>query len=787
MDGEQRGSHSRLSAVIRDANKTLINADTRTDIESGVCGVLTDSDPYLFAWIGEFNEETREVHPRAMAGGAAGYTDDISIVVDKGQTDNGPTATAIQSGTIQVMQDIRNDPDYEPWREAALERGFESSAAVPIATDGERYGVLNVYAERPEAFDETEQRLLTELCDTVATAVAGASARRELQRERQQYKKLTERFSDAYYAVDDEWRVTYWNDKMADRTGVPAEEIQGQIFWEAFPEILGTENERQYREAMETQRRQSFEAHLDEPYDYWVEVDVYPDEDGLSVFSREITARKEHEQKLSETNRRLRAIIENTSEAIYIKDTEGVYQLINQAGADLLGLGPDEVVGKQDAELFDDDSRVEIEQVDQEIIDTGRPVNEEAVRHIDGEKYVFLDNKFPYRDGDHNVVGIVGVSRDITDRREREEELQKTTGTLEAIIDSSPDPIAMVDGDREVVRWNRAAEDVFGWPAAEVLGKRAPFVPDDKQEEFGTFIDQLDDGETLQTVDTVRQSKEGKRLNVSLSSTRVESNGKLVGYLGTFQDISQRIEYENRIEKQRDGLELLNEMVRHDIRNDLQVIQSHANILGTRIDGEHRDHIEKILANTGSAVALTETARDVSKAMLRTDREPEPISLRATLEPQLDQVRSAHTDAVVVTDSPVPAISVLADEMLSSVVRNLLNNAILHNDKEIPQVAVSVEERGDRVVVSVADNGPGVPDEQKTEIFGHGEQGLESDGSGIGLYLVDTLVEHYGGRVWVSDHPDSDAASTHAIDGDTGAVFCVELKCAREGTHRRKK
>jgi signal transduction histidine kinase len=82
-------------------------------------------------------------------------------------------------------------------------------------------------------------------------------------------------------------------------------------------------------------------------------------------------------------------------------------------------------------------------------------------------------------------------------------------------------------------------------------------------------------------------------------------------------------------------------------------------------------------------------------------------------------------------------------------------------------VTVSTLERNDVVVVQIADNGPGVPDEQKNAIFGRGEKGLESEGTGIGLYLVETLVEDYGGDVWVDD----------ADSG--GAVFSVELPKGR--------
>jgi sensor histidine kinase regulating citrate/malate metabolism len=92
-----------------------------------------------------------------------------------------------------------------------------------------------------------------------------------------------------------------------------------------------------------------------------------------------------------------------------------------------------------------------------------------------------------------------------------------------------------------------------------------------------------------------------------------------------------------------------------------------------------------------------------------------------------------------------------------------LKNAIQHNDKPVPEVSVAVEVTDDTAVVQVADNGPGVPDDRKDSIFGKGQKGLDSEGAGIGLYLVQTLVDRYDGAVWVTDNDP------------TGAVFTVEL------------
>jgi len=101
--------------------------------------------------------------------------------------------------------------------------------------------------------------------------------------------------------------------------------------------------------------------------------------------------------------------------------------------------------------------------------------------------------------------------------------------------------------------------------------------------------------------------------------------------------------------------------------------------------------------------------------------------------------------------------------MLGSVFRNLLKNAVQHNDAAVPEVDVTATAADDTVVVRVADNGRGISDTQKERIFSKGQKGLDSQGTGMGLYLVDTLVTSYGGSVWVEDNTPK------------GSVFAVEL------------
>jgi PAS domain S-box-containing protein len=278
------------------------------------------------------------------------------------------------------------------------------------------------------------------------------------------------------------------------------------------------------------------------------------------------------------------------------------------------------------------------------------------------------------------------------------------------------------------------------------------------------------------TFETTVGGVDGEERVLEASVSRLRQQGTSVGELCVFRDVTARVASQREVERQRNSLELLNQVVRHDIRNDLQVVISWAQLLldEDRVDEQGTDYLQRVLRGARSAVDLTVTARELSEAMLRTDADPEPFDLADVLQTEVAEAAESFEDATVRVEGELPAVTVAADDLLHSVFRNLLQNAVVHNDADDPEVTVSAavgdeesgtDERGgsDTVRVRVADDGPGVPAAQRDEIFGRGEKGLDSEGTGIGLYLVRTLVESYDGSVWIEDNEP------------TGAVFVVEL------------
>jgi PAS domain S-box-containing protein len=170
----------RISELLLEITRDLYESPSRTEIEQSVCDRLAESDLYQFAWIGEPDADGHRIVPRASAGIDDGYVESITVTTAEADTSQGPGGRALRTGTVQVSQDIRSDPSFEPWREQALERGIRSAAAVPLVHDDTTYGILAVYAARPLAFSSREQEGLETLGEAIGYAINAIEHRKLL-------------------------------------------------------------------------------------------------------------------------------------------------------------------------------------------------------------------------------------------------------------------------------------------------------------------------------------------------------------------------------------------------------------------------------------------------------------------------------------------------------------------------------------------------------------------------------------------------------------------------------
>ncbi len=169
----------RRESVVRDVLSALVWGDTRTDIEEDICKRLTDADPYRFAWIGEYDATTNELEPRTWVGNEKSFLDDLSAIAND-ETAETTARKAVRTRSSVVDDDLLGEPPYESWRQEALKRGYRSAVSVPFIYRGSIYGVLTVYVDDHDTFDEAEQNLLEDIGGAIAYGINAVESKKAL-------------------------------------------------------------------------------------------------------------------------------------------------------------------------------------------------------------------------------------------------------------------------------------------------------------------------------------------------------------------------------------------------------------------------------------------------------------------------------------------------------------------------------------------------------------------------------------------------------------------------------
>ncbi|MBU1908996.1 MAG: PAS domain S-box protein, partial [Verrucomicrobia bacterium] len=227
---------NRLLRTISDINQLMVREPNRDRLLLEACRILTEHGGFRMAWVGMAEKATGHVRPVAAAGLVDGYLDEAVIRFDDTPEGRGPTGACIRTGSHVVSADLTSDPSYAPWREAALKRGYRSSAAFPLRVRDEIVGALNVYVAEVGVIGDEETGLLDELANDLGYALEVIQDRQErmqaeeaLRESEEKYRTLVERANDGVIIVQDAI-VKFANRRMAELDGSRVEQIVGTPF-----------------------------------------------------------------------------------------------------------------------------------------------------------------------------------------------------------------------------------------------------------------------------------------------------------------------------------------------------------------------------------------------------------------------------------------------------------------------------------------------------------------------------------------------------------------------------
>ncbi|MHC4416143.1 MAG: PAS domain S-box protein [Planctomycetota bacterium] len=249
--------------------------------------------------------------------------------------------------------------------------------------------------------------------------------------------QLLDSVRESLVATDLEGRVTYWGKAAESLYGYAPEEILGKsIMFLVKPEEELEERERMHQ-ALETGSwKGQYRQQRKDGSAFWADtvLSLVTDRTGKPCgfigIDRDITQAKQAEEALQESYNLFQAVVEGTSDAVFVKDLDGRYLVINSTGAAMLGRRPEEVVGKDDTELFGEADARRIMETDRQIMTTGVPHTLEETIDFRGKSATLFTSKAAYRDDQGRIIGLTGISRDITERKQAEENARQLEGDL---------------------------------------------------------------------------------------------------------------------------------------------------------------------------------------------------------------------------------------------------------------------------------------------------------------------------------------------------------------------
>jgi PAS domain S-box-containing protein len=455
---------------------------------------------------------------------------------------------------------------------------------------------------------------------------------------------------------------------------------------------------------------------------------------------RDVTERRERERELE----RYRKLVEAAADAIFVADAEsGLIVECNRGAERLLGKDREEIVGMHQTELHPQEKVEEYMGLFEEHVAGGEgrdhlldtdPLGKHTPIYVvddDGERVPVEINARTLEVGGQPL--IEGLFRDISERKERERELLQ----YRTLVETAGDPMYVLDAEGNVELLNEAMAMQLGADEEALVGTHVSEAlrSEDHQRMLGTVADLREESDrTWATYETRMTRPDGEQRHFEVTVGVIRNvEDEFVGSVGTFRDVTERERREQELALLK---QLLSRFLRHNLRNDISIIESNAEVIADA--GGPEDAVDSILDQCDDIVDMAEKARVVETIA---DRDPGRIEHEVTAVVD-DAVASVETAAGATVDVAVETdATVLAIPELERALRNLVENAVEHG---APPVEVRVTADAHEVTVEVVDDGPGIPGGE-VAVLEEGQETALEHGSGMGLWLIDWVVEKSGG------------------------------------------
>ncbi len=811
---------NRALKTISECNQAVVRATDEVTLLQDICRIVIQCGGYRCVWICfAEQDEAKTVHSVAQSGYEEGYIESLQITWSDTEEGRGPVGSTIRTGKTHITQNVLTDPSYLPWRKSAIKQGYAATISLPLINTELSYdnsltpnyycfGALNIYAAEPNAFDEDEVKLLTELANDLAFGIITLRTRIEHQESEEALRLSEERWQLALRGNNDgiwDWNVrsneVFFSARWKEMLGFEDDEISNHLDeWakRVHPDDLGwvTEAIQEHFAQKTPFYITEHRVHCKDDSYKWILArgQALWDEAGnvmrMVGSHTDITEKREAEEALRDSEAKFRAFLESASEAIIVTKPKGEIVVFNAKAEELFGYNRTEILGQMVEVLLP--QRYHHHHTHHRAGYQAHPSKRQmsktknlSARRKDGSEFPIEAglSSIQTKDGQFVMTFLL----DITERRQTEEEIKRLNESLERravesetryqqIVELAEEGIWVIDAQSRTTYVNNAMTRILGYTESEILGYPISEFMDEWEEiQVNSELD-TDNLSWVEKKELKLKTKNGTPIWTYMSTSPVlDVNGNLLWSCSLVYDITKRKQAEEQLRQSSERISLANaELARatrlkdefltsmsHELRTPLNAILGLAEALQEEVYGELTEKQRKsmiTIENSGKhLLSLINDILDLSKIESgKMELEIASVSPQSLCDSSVTFVKQqAHNKKIHISSKIPEEISNIAldERRIRQVLINLLSNAVKFTP-EGGKVDLEVKSNSDEEILqfSVTDTGIGIASENIDRLFKPFVQ-LDSSlsrryaGTGLGLALVRRIVELHGGSV----------------------------------------
>lgn len=557
-----------------------------------------------------------------------------------------------------------------------------------------------------------------------------------------------ESITDAFFTLDKEWRVIYWNNAAEKMFNMKREGILGKNFWEIFPKSVGSEFYNQYHLALSENKPVFFEAR-GVSTGLWVEARVYPSKLGLTVYIKDITDRKRMGETLRKKEEELRQITDNMADVIMKSDTQGLAQYISPSFTKLMGYPVEDKLGKSVFDTLHPNDAERIIFAFKYVMEAGIKEGryEYRCKSADG-RYLWLETTGKALFDDKGIcVGAVFGIRDITNRKLMEDKLRQSEERFYKAFNLSPAMTIIRGLDGKCIDINETCLTTLGYTREEVIGS---FL-----DEFNFYGDAGLPAELKQAISEKKQirnlevelyTKQGEKRTGLLSGEFIELYGEPC-VIYSVNDITELRMLEKEI-AHLDRLNLVGEMaggIAHEIRNPMMVVRGYLEYIGKKKEfGKYADRFQLMIGELDRANSIITEYLTLARNKAY-DAKTENINDILNDLISLIETDSIKDDKYVNFELEEVPDLLLERNDIKQLVLNLVRNGL---EAMYPggYLTLKTFTDGHEVVLAVNDQGKGIPPENMNKM-GIPFFTTKDYGTGLGLAVCYKIASRHNASI----------------------------------------